>query len=335
MVALIAQFTLNGGRDKGNEGYVMAMRLNWVNKIWDKGAHNAFSDLTLFKQRLYCAFREGSAHVSPDGMIRVLASSDAGVTWHLVATLTHSDADLRDAKLVVFEGQLYLFSGATFAKGRSPRIQSYYWYSHDGCTWSKPVAVGGQDEWLWRITAHQHRLLGIAYYADEHDGYVRLYQAQLAEDALLDWQPLVSHLSRAGYVNEAGLSIDEQGVAYCLLRRDPLWQTDERALLGQSTAPYTHWQWRVLDKRIGGPVSFIYRQRLYAIVRLYDKIVRTSLVEIKLDTGTVVECLRFPSGGDTSYAGIVQQGDELLVSYYSSHEGKCALYFANVTLGAS
>jgi hypothetical protein len=44
----------------------------------------------------------------------------------------------------------------------------------------------------------------------------------------------------------------------------------------------------------------------------------------------------FPSGGDTSYAGIADAGnDELLVSYYSSHEekGKTSIYLARVRVG--
>jgi hypothetical protein len=40
--------------------------------------------------------------------------------------------------------------------------------------------------------------------------------------------------------------------------------------------------------------------------------------------------LTLPSGGDTSYAGMVWHGDLLWVSYYASHEGKTAIYLARV-----
>ena len=38
-----------------------------VRKIWDAAPHNAFTDLLRHDARWYCVFREGQAHVSPDG----------------------------------------------------------------------------------------------------------------------------------------------------------------------------------------------------------------------------------------------------------------------------
>jgi hypothetical protein len=46
--------------------------------------------------------------------------------------------------------------------------------------------------------------------------------------------------------------------------------------------------------------------------------------------------ITFPSGGDTSYAGVAEGGNgELLVSYYSSHEekGKTSIYLARIRVG--
>jgi hypothetical protein len=39
-----------------------------------------------------------------------------------------------------------------------------------------------------------------------------------------------------------------------------------------------------------------------------------------------------PSGGDTSYPGLAYHAGLLWVSYYSSHEGKAAIYLAKVKL---
>ena len=44
-----------------------------VRKIWDWAPHNAFTDLLRFKGKWFCVFREGNAHVSPDGALRVIA----------------------------------------------------------------------------------------------------------------------------------------------------------------------------------------------------------------------------------------------------------------------
>ena len=42
--------------------------------------------------------------------------------------------------------------------------------------------------------------------------------------------------------------------------------------------------------------------------------------------------LTLPSGGDTSYAGMVWHEGLLWVSYYASHEGKTAIYLARVNV---
>ena len=70
--------------------------------------------------------------------------------------------------------------------------------------------------------------------------------------------------------------------------------------------------------------------RFLAAVRLYDKQVRTSLCWLDPEKGTLSEALRLPSGGDTSYAGLVWHDEMLWVSYYSSHEGKTSIYLAKV-----
>jgi hypothetical protein len=47
-------------------------------------------------------------------------------------------------------------------------------------------------------------------------------------------------------------------------------------------------------------------------------------------SGDFKEILRLPSGGDTSYAGMLMYGGYLWISYYSSHEGKTSVYIAKV-----
>ena len=72
--------------------------------------------------------------------------------------------------------------------------------------------------------------------------------------------------------------------------------------------------------------------RFVAAVRMHDGAVRTSLAWIDPNTGKLTEFLKLPSGGDTSYAGLVLHDGLLWVSYYSSHEGKTSIYLAKVKL---
>ena len=72
--------------------------------------------------------------------------------------------------------------------------------------------------------------------------------------------------------------------------------------------------------------------KTWATSRVYEKDPKTALG--RLDAGSYEPLLKFPSGGDTSYAGMVWHGGELWVSYYASHEGKSSVYLARVKLAA-
>ena len=72
--------------------------------------------------------------------------------------------------------------------------------------------------------------------------------------------------------------------------------------------------------------------RFLAAWRLYDKNYRTSLLWLDPEKGTLEEFLTLPSGGDTSYPGLVWHAGLLWVSYYASHEGKTSIYLAKVKL---
>lgn len=68
------------------------------------------------------------------------------------------------------------------------------------------------------------------------------------------------------------------------------------------------------------------------VVRLYSPKVRTALCQLDPNKPELKELLTLPSGGDCSYAGMVWHQSKLFVSYYSSHEGKSSIYFAEVEI---
>src|SRR6185312_14204360 len=68
--AVAAVFFLAGAAKAAAPGIVS------VEKIWDKGGHNAFTDLTRWQGKWYCTFREADGHVGGDGKIRVIESAD-------------------------------------------------------------------------------------------------------------------------------------------------------------------------------------------------------------------------------------------------------------------
>ncbi len=293
-------------------------------RIWDKAPHNAFTDLIRFKDRWYCVFREGKGHVSPDGALRIIASTD-GKTWESAALITSPDSDLRDAKInLTPDGRLMLSGAEAVNKPTTHRHQSLVWFSVDGKRWSERHEVADRDFWLWRTTWHKSKAYGFAYGTRKDNRLIRFYSSSDGKK----FSTLIETAFDVGYPNETSMVFLPSGKCYCLLRRDGKPNT---ALLGVANPPYTKWTWKDLGVRIGGPHMIrLPDGRFVAVVRLYDGKTRTSVCWLDPEKGTLTEALKLPSGGDTSYAGLVWHDDLLWISYYSSHQGKTSIYLAKV-----
>ncbi|MBM4038181.1 MAG: exo-alpha-sialidase [Planctomycetes bacterium] len=299
-----------------------------VRKIWDQAPHNAFTDLIRFKDRWFCAFREGKGHVCDTGKLRVLASAD-GQDWKSVALMAWDGGDVRDAKLsIAADGQLMLNGAVRFIKPVEGHVhQSVTWLSPDGETWGEANKVADPNFWMWSVTWHKGTAYGIGYSTAAAKKLIRLYHSKDGKK----WETLADDLFPGGtYANETSLVFTPDDTCYCLLRRDSHTNT---AQLGTAKPPYTDWKWKDLGVRVGGPkVIQLPDGRLVATVRLYDKKVRTGLCSLDPEKGTLSETLTLPSGGDTSYAGMVLHDGLLWISYYSSHEGKTSIYLAKVRI---
>ena len=297
-----------------------------VSKIWDAAPHNAFTDLIRYRGEWFCVLREGKAHVSSDGALRVISSKD-GAPWSSAALLTSTNGDLRDAKITITPGGELMLSGAVaLHQPAAHKHQSLAWFSRDGRHWSEPTVIGDSNMWLWRTTWHRGQAYSVGYDTSA-EKFVRLY----VSDDGCRFNTLVPRLFDEGHPNESSLVFQPDDTALCLLRRDG--DSSATGKLGIARPPYTNWEWRDVRVKIGGPHMIrLPDGRLVAAVRLYDGTVRTSLGWIDPASGKFAEFLKLPSGGDTSYAGLVWRRGLLWVSYYSSHEGKTSIYLAKVRL---
>jgi hypothetical protein len=89
----------------------------------------------------------------------------------------------------------------------------------------------------------------------------------------------------------------------------------------------------VTNRYLGGPAIIrLADGRFIAAGRLIDGKVRTSLCWLDVAGGKLEEFLTLPSGGDTSYPGLVWHAGELWVSYYASHEAKASIYLGRLSL---
>lgn len=315
-----------------------------VVKIWDAGKHNAFTDLIHWHDQWYCTFREADAHVGGDGQLRVLVSDD-GQKWTSAALLSEKGIDLRDPKLSITpDDRLMMTAGGSVyegktLKGRQPRVA----FSKDGTTWTPTQRVLEEGEWLWRVTWHGGKAYGTSYNSSSRGSAEAKEAAKTGKAAPgpADWKlklvvssdgvkyDLITHLDVPGHPNETTLRFLPDGEMVALVRREG---GNTLAWIGRSQPPYREWTWKETKHRVGGP-NFIRLPdgALWAAGRSYPGGARTVVARMTADGG-YEPALTLPSGGDTSYAGLVWHDGLLWMSYYSSHEGKSAIYLAKIKL---
>jgi hypothetical protein len=331
----------------GNAAQAAAPEIVSVAKIWDQGPHNAFTDLIRWHDKWYCTFREAEAHVGGDGKLRVLESADA-VTWTPIALIEEAGIDLRDPKLSVTpDDRLMIVAGGSVYKGtktllgRQPRVA----FSKDGWQWTPPQRVLAEGDWLWRVTWHNGRAYGVAYNAQarQHkDAQATANQSMPVSSEPAEWKlklvasndgvkyDVITYLGVPGSANETTLRFLPDGEMLALVRREA---GNTYGWIGSSKPPYKEWQWHETKHRLGGP-NFLSLPEgsLWATSRSYRGGAKTVLARFSRDSYEPV--LTLPSGGDTSYAGMVWHEGHLWLSYYSSHEGKSSIYLAKVRLPA-
>lgn len=300
-------------------------------KIWDAAPHNAFTDLIRFRDRWYCAFREGTEHAGAGmGVGRILTSAD-GECWESAALL-RADGDVRDPKLSITpDGRLMALTAAALYRrqpgmeysGRDPH-QTLAWFSHDGREWGLPVEVGEVNWWIWRVTWHK----GLAYGVGRrpHIRIPRLYRS--ADGVRFEtWNETLFGAGSDLRGSEASLLFLPDERALCLIRGlDPA-----PAQLGRSEPPYREWTWQALGINIGGPqLARMPDGRIVVAGRHYGEPRETRLWWLDACTGRLEPFATLSVEYDASYAGLVFDGGLLWVSYYTGNKERAAVCLAKV-----
>ncbi len=205
-------------------------------------------------------------------------------------------------------------------------------FSVDGANWTKPQVVVEPGRWMWRVRWYNGKAFGISY-SSARPAKGRPFTALLSSDDGLHFRELAPKLLDDGDPTEAALRFTDDGGLYCLQRRDAP-SPDNTAYLGVSRPPYTTWQWHDLGMHVGGPnLICLPDGRWIAAGRFFsDNKPATELAALDVDKNSIKPILKLPSGGDTSYPGLVWHDGLLWVSYYSSHEGTAKIYLAKVKM---
>jgi hypothetical protein len=309
-----------------------------VQRIWDHAPHNAFTDLIRFDGRFICTFREGSDHVpgenGTDGRIRVISSRN-GDEWESVALLEKEGLDLRDPKISITpDGRLMVVMGGSNYDGRElVDRHSYVSFSNQvGREFSlpQPVSIDPEisqpNDWLWRVTWYRETAYGVVYQANEEGEWnVHLVRSSNGTN-----YSLVSTLDIPRHPNESTIRFRDDHRAVMVVRREG---GNHLGYLGFSDSPYSSWNWRQISYRLGGPnLKLLNNGSMVLATRHYKPDDYSTVVGILSRNGTFTNTITVPSGGDTSYPGLLVYDDQLWMSYYSSHEEKTAIYLATIPL---
>ena len=304
--------------------------------IGDMAPHSAFTDIARAGGRLFCAYRESDSHaLGADGKIRVLVREEDS-TWSSFALLERETVDLRDPKLSVTpEGELMLLLGGSHYVDRELKLrQNMVALLKPGAEAFGPLKAVEIDEairtdvdWLWRVTWHEGVGYGVVYQAITGASGAHLVSTR---DGLR--YQYISTLPITGEPNEVTLRFDRSGQMVALVRREG---EDAAAHFGSAQAPFTEWSFRELPERMGGPnlIQLPGGEWLAAYRRYRPNGQQTALALIKLN-GSLQQLAVLESGGDTSYPGLLLEGDRLLLSYYSGHEEKTKVYFLDAPIAA-
>lgn len=310
----------------------LQMKLLKVKKIWNKAPHNAMTDLLWFKDRWLCTFRESDSHQQGEnGKIRVISSRD-GERWRSVALISERGVDLRDPKFSIMpDGRIMLLMGGTVLKDlkyftMQPRVA----FSENGTTWSRPRKILYPHEWLWRVTWYNGAAYGFSYsFSDPKDLHKKWVVKLFKTFNGIDYT-LIKTWRGFGRPNEGTIRFQNDGTMVVLLRRDR--SPHNQALIGTSKAPYKNWKWNKTKHYFGGPNFLILEDdTMLAAGRIFRKEKETTTLA-KMTLKGLHPVLDLPSGGDTSYPGMVLLRQKLWMSYYSSHESNTAIYLAQIKI---
>lgn len=323
------------------------VRVSNVRRVFHNGEHNAFTDLTRFKDKFYLTFRS-----CPDGhmvhltaSIIILSSADAK-EWKQMHRFRVQKRDTRDPHFLVFKDTLFVYTGTWYSGETSLKYEDYDLNKHlgyaawseDGAKWRSPIMLEGTfGHYIWRANTFD----GKAYLCGRRKKNFAIAprgEGSIVESAMLEsedgliWRTCALFQEVRG--DETTFQFESDGGVIAIGRRGR-----DKAQLLRSERPYTQWERKDLDRYIGGPLLTRWDGRYVVGGRktVGDRGPKTSMCWLVNDQ--LHEFAELPSGGDNSYPGFVELSpNRAIMSWYSSHErdanGKAitAIYMADLEI---
>lgn len=294
-----------------------------VTKVYDDGRHNAFTALVRWRDSYWLSFRNAPSHGYGEADLIVLRSADAEkwVEAHRVNALP----DDRDPQFLATAERLYLYDMAL----QGPDLTTFVTSTTDGATWSKPQPVYEPRFGLWKPRVDGGRFIATAHRKAEGKDAAKIREAHLITSTDgVNWQK-VSRISGGNYESETTIYPGPGDKLTAFLRI----KYSVPGFILEASPPYQEWTRRPAGTHFSGHSVHAFRGTTYLMSRTMNaQGGDTGTMIYTYADGKLTPYCKLPSGGDCSYAEAVERGDEMLVSYYSSHEGRANIYLARVPL---
>jgi len=290
------------------------------------GAHNSNTDLIHWDGAFYLIHQTSPYHPGSSRSRLLLWRSPDARAWEKVAEFKAPRGEYRDPKFAAIGDRLFIYALPNYTFLAEPAT-TVFTYSTDARTWT-PMEETDHPGWLfWRPKTRDQKTWYVTAYWNEHGKSILLKSTDG-----ITWKT-VSTVYEGERNDETDFEFLPDGriLATARLEVDGGWRGHPRggALLAVSKPPYRKWNYaRSTVTRLDGPCLFPYNGRVYAAGRYQASFApfarqggilakkRTSLFLV--EEARLVRLTDLPSAGDTSYAGVVIQGDDLYVSYYTS-----------------
>lgn len=307
-----------------------------LDRVYDPGCHCAFTDMTVWRGRVWLTFREAVNHsVHPSSQIVVMASADHGRSFTVMARLARRGLDVRDPKFFVVDDMLHIIIPCWEIPQSKDHRLTIAARTDDGIAFEFIDDIPLFDNvTVWRPRQGSDGAWYAAAYDRQNEadtGKVRLFRTANGTA----WED-VSVIHDKEFPNETELCFLPDATLLALVRRET--SENHRPLLARSQPPYTAWHKMECNRFFQGPLlERMPDGTLAAIGRSPQKIDDPAcerkvmrMFILDAETGELDPVMTFASGNDTSYAALVHlpegsaswnNGDaNALISYYSGHE---------------
>jgi hypothetical protein len=307
----------------------------WV--VTDDGKHNAFTDLLFWHGVFWLVYVSSPSHFAIKKSRLVLLRSSDAQTWYEVQKFDGGGEDIRDPKLAVIQGQMFLCALLNQKFDPEP-YKTIAAHSPDGLSWSpfREVAPSGwlmgrpvtSDKQVWYAPAHRldH---GAAVLLKSTDGvnwsiHSTIFQGKKEERA-----------------DETAIQFLQDGRLIAATRLEAgssvFGSSQAGTLISVAASPFTAWTQITKSRvtRLDGPTLFRIEDQVYAVGRSQPKVSapfqglgstfsqkRTALFLVQENAEGLIHLTDLPSCGDTSYAGVAIADGKVFISYYTNDPRK-------------